>query len=97
MRSAAAAYLRWRVTVEASVASTVSSGSQMKGAPAWSAAASKERLTASAANGSPSWKVAPERSLNVQVRPSALVDHEVARPGLNWSAAPGGFTHRSGS
>ncbi|GAA3106089.1 hypothetical protein [Nonomuraea salmonea] len=43
-----------------------------------------DALTASASSGLPVWKVTPERSVNVQVRPSAEERHEVARRGADF-------------
>ena len=84
-------------TVVSSVASIDSSGDQMKEAPARSFAASMLASTASASTGSPSWKVAPSRIVNVQVRPSSLVSQDSAMPGVNSSSAPSAFFQRSGS
>ncbi|WP_344840027.1 hypothetical protein [Nonomuraea dietziae] len=40
-----------------------------------------EALTAAESSGLPVWKVTPERRVNVQVLPSELARHEVARRG----------------
>jgi hypothetical protein len=69
----------------------------MKDAAAWSLAASMLALTAAALIGSPSWKVAPERILNVQDFPSALALQDSAIAGEYASAEPAGFFQSRGS